>query len=81
MFYLSDWYISFYVDDVKISISYSFISTMLIVFMLWKQSKLIELSNTTLGQIQPSFKSIRIIQLLGIAALSYWMVINIMKYI
>lgn len=81
MFYLSDWYISFYVDDVKISISYSFISTMLIVFMLWKQSKLIELSNATLGQIQPSFKSVRIIQLLGIAAFSYWMVINIMKYI
>lgn len=81
MFYLSDWYISFYVDDVKISISYSFISTMLIVFMLWKQSKLIELSEETLGQIQPSFKSIRIIQLLGIAAFSYWTVINIMKYI
>lgn len=81
MFYLSDWYISFYVDDVKISISYSFISTMLIVFMLWKQSKLIELSNATLGQIQPSFKSIKAVQLLGIVAFSYWLVINIMKYI
>lgn len=81
MFYLSDWYISFYVDDAKISISYSFISTMLIVFMLWKQSKLVELSNATLGKIQPSFKSIKAVQILGIAAFSYWMVINIMKYI
>lgn len=54
---------------------------MLIVFMLWKQLKLVELSNDTLGKIQPSFKSIKAVQILGIAAFSYWMVINIMKYI
>lgn len=81
MFYLSDYYISFYVYDIKISISFAFLSTLLIVILLWRQSKLIELSEKTLGRVEPSFRTSILFQIIGSAVLSYWIVVNLMKYI
>lgn len=65
MFYFNDSWVSFYVGDIKISISAWFVMAILVIICLIWQDRVLDVSKATLGRISPSPKVVNFIMISG----------------
>lgn len=81
MFYFNDSWVSFYVGDIKISISAWFVMAILVIICLIWQDRVLDVSKATLGRISPSPRVVNFIMISACLTLSYWLSVNIVEYI